>query len=124
MQGLTNRFSYDSDFSDLAFHLSIIKLRTIKPLARPMTALAQGVGQWDLSAPEMYKIIISRSIFVSEPVEPPKPQVIKPNTDANKEKAYLYILFFIDICVELYNLWFLCHCDLYLWYNAYLYILY
>ena len=32
--------------------------------------------------------------------------------------------FFIGICVGLYNQWFLGHCDLYLWYNAYLYILF
>ena len=43
-QELTNRFSYD--LPDLVFHLSVIKLCTIKALARPMEALAQGVGQW------------------------------------------------------------------------------
>ena len=47
---LTNRFWIY--LPDLDFHLSIIKLCTIKPLARPMKALAQDVGQWDLSAPE------------------------------------------------------------------------
>ena len=36
----------------MAFHLFVIKLIcTIKAPARPMKALAQGVGQWDLSAP-------------------------------------------------------------------------
>ena len=42
-QGLTNRFSYD--LPNLAFHLSIIKLWTIK-------VLVQGVRQWDLSVRE------------------------------------------------------------------------
>ena len=48
-QGMTNRFS--NDLPDLAFHLSVIKLCSTKPLAPPMKALSQGVGQWDLSAP-------------------------------------------------------------------------
>ena len=42
---LTNRFS--NDLPDLNFHLSIIKLYTIKLLAKPIKALGQGVGQWD-----------------------------------------------------------------------------
>ena len=48
----TNRFSYD--MPDLVFHLSFIKLCTIK--AQPMKALAPGVGQWDLSAPVLTNI--------------------------------------------------------------------
>ena len=48
-QGLTNRFSYH--LSDIYFSLSVIKLCTRKPLARPREALAPGVGQWDSSAP-------------------------------------------------------------------------
>ena len=47
-QGLTNRFS--DDLPDLAFHLSIIKLCTMKALARPLKALAKGIGQRVLSA--------------------------------------------------------------------------
>ena len=49
-QGLSNSFS--NDLSDLDFNLPIIKLCTRKPLARRREALAQGVGQWDLSAPD------------------------------------------------------------------------
>ena len=49
IHGLANRFSFD--LPNLAFHLSVIKLFTIKTLARPMKALVKGVGQWDLSAP-------------------------------------------------------------------------
>ena len=45
-QGLTY------DLPDLDFHWSLIKFCTIKPQARPIKALVQGVGQWDLSAPD------------------------------------------------------------------------
>ena len=48
-QQLTNSFS--NALSDLDFHLSVIKICTTKPLARPIKALAQGVRQWDLLAP-------------------------------------------------------------------------
>ena len=46
---LTNRFS--DDLSDLDFCLSLMKLCTTKPLARPMNALAQAIRRLDLSAP-------------------------------------------------------------------------
>ena len=51
IQGLTNRFS--NNLSDLDFSLSIIKLRTRKPLADQGKHLPRGVGQWDLSAPDI-----------------------------------------------------------------------
>ena len=62
---LTNRFSYD--LPGLAFHFSVIKLCTIKALARSMKALAMGAWQCNFSAPEntcmqnmLYTYIITR----------------------------------------------------------------
>ena len=58
MQELTKTFS--NDLSDLDFSLSVIKLCTRKPLTQPSVALAVGVGQLDLPAPDMYiKICIN-----------------------------------------------------------------